>query len=84
MNSICPGVISTPMGQSELAGASGAYMRMMIEGSATKRLGTPSDIADATAFLLGSSSSFITGTDLLIDGGVVAAIRSGALQLPTA
>jgi len=84
VNSISPGVISTPMGQSELAGVSGAYMRMMIEGSATKRLGTPSDIADATAFLLGSSSSFITGTDLLIDGGVVAAIRSGALQLPTA
>jgi NAD(P)-dependent dehydrogenase (short-subunit alcohol dehydrogenase family) len=81
VNSISPGVISTPMGQSELAGASGAYMRMMVEGSATKRLGTPSDIAEATAFLLGSSSSFITGTDLLIDGGVMAAIRSGAVQL---
>jgi NAD(P)-dependent dehydrogenase (short-subunit alcohol dehydrogenase family) len=81
VNSISPGVISTPMGQSELAGESGAYMRMMVEGSATKRLGTPSDIAEATAFLLGSSSSFITGTDLLIDGGVIAAIRSGAVQL---
>ena len=40
-------------------------------------------IAEATAFLLGSSSSFITGTDLLVDGGVIAAIRSGAVQLPT-
>ena len=83
VNSISPGVISTPMGQSELAGAAGTYMRMMVEGSATKRLGTPSDIAEATAFLLGSSSSFMTGTDLLIDGGVIAAIRSGAVQLPT-
>jgi NAD(P)-dependent dehydrogenase (short-subunit alcohol dehydrogenase family) len=84
VNSISPGVISTPMGQSELAGESGAYMRMLVDGSATKRLGTPSDIAEATAFLLGSGSSFITGTDLLIDGGVIAAIRSGAVQLPTA
>ena len=84
VNSISPGVISTPMGQSELAGESGAYMRMLVEASATKRLGTPSDIAEATAFLLGSSSSFITGTDLLIDGGVIAAIRNGAVQLPTA
>ncbi len=84
VNSISPGVISTPMGQSELGGESGAAMRAMIDGSGTKRLGTPADIAEATAFLLGPSSSFITGTDLLVDGGVVAAVRSGAVALPGA
>ena len=71
------------MGQAELAGESGASMRAMIEGSATGRLGTPSDIAAAAAFLLGGEASFITGADLLVDGGVVAALRSGAIELPT-
>ncbi|GAA4722560.1 NAD(P)-dependent dehydrogenase, short-chain alcohol dehydrogenase family [Promicromonospora umidemergens] len=79
INSVSPGVISTPMGQEELDSGSGAQMRAMVEASGTKRLGTPGDIADAVAFLLGPESSFVTGTDLLVDGGVVAAVRSGAL-----
>ena len=58
-------------------------MRMMVGGSATGRIGTPEDVAAAAAFLLGPGASFITGADLLVDGGVVAAIRSGAIQLPT-
>ena len=78
VNSISPGVISTPMGQQELAGESGAQMRAMIEGSGTRRVGTPADIANAAAFLLGSDASFITGTDLLVDGGVVAAVDTGS------
>ena len=61
----------------------GAIMRMMVGGSATGRIGTPEDVAAAAAFLLGPGASFITGADLLVDGGVVAAIRSGAIQLPT-
>ncbi|WP_314149284.1 SDR family oxidoreductase [uncultured Leifsonia sp.] len=81
VNSISPGVISTPMGQAELAGDSGAMMRGMIAASGTGRVGTPTDIAAAAEFLLGPNATFITGTDLLVDGGVVAAVRSGALQL---
>ncbi|MEA2481283.1 MAG: hypothetical protein QOJ07_3205 [Thermoleophilaceae bacterium] len=77
INSISPGVISTPMGQAELAGPSGAFMRQMVDGSAARRLGTPDDIASAAEFLLSSRASFITGIDLLVDGGVVAAMRSG-------
>ena len=84
VNSISPGVISTPIGQAELSGESGAMMQGMIDVSGTGRIGTPSDIAEAAAFLLGPSASFITGTDLLVDGGVIAAVRSGAMQLPTA
>lgn len=74
VNSISPGVISTPMGQQELAGESGAHMRGMIEGSGTGRVGTPGDIANAAAFLLGHDASFITGVDLLVDGGAVAGV----------
>lgn len=81
INSISPGVITTPMGQQELDGPSGPIMRTMVEASGTKRLGTPGDIADLVSFLVGPQSTFITGTDILIDGGVVAAVRSGALSL---
>lgn len=77
LNSVSPGVVATPMGQQELAGDSGESMRAMVRASATRRLGTPVDIANAAAFLLGPESTFVTGTDLLVDGGVVAAVRSG-------
>jgi NAD(P)-dependent dehydrogenase (short-subunit alcohol dehydrogenase family) len=77
INSISPGIISTPMGQQELASPVGDGMRAMVAASAAGRLGTPDDIALATAFLLGPDASFITGTDLLVDGGVIAAIKAG-------
>lgn len=81
INSVSPGVISTPMGAQELASESGAGMRAMIAASGTGRIGTSGDIAAAADFLLGPHATFITGTDLLVDGGVVAAVRSGALSL---
>ncbi|UGQ12585.1 SDR family oxidoreductase [Yinghuangia sp. ASG 101] len=74
VNSISPGVIATPMGQAELNSESGAGMRAMIDASNAKRLGTAADIAAATEFLLSPAASFISGTDLLVDGGVVAAV----------
>jgi NAD(P)-dependent dehydrogenase (short-subunit alcohol dehydrogenase family) len=80
INTISPGVISTSMGQQELDGASGEQMRGMIAMSGMGRIGTPDDIADAAGFLLGPGASFITGTDLLVDGGVIAAIRSMQAQ----
>ncbi|WP_085479360.1 SDR family oxidoreductase [Streptomyces albidoflavus] len=79
INSVSPGVIATPMGQQELDGVSGRTMRAMVAASGTGRLGTPEDIAEAAAFLLSPGASFITGNDLLVDGGVVAALRSGRL-----
>ncbi|WP_280398485.1 SDR family oxidoreductase [Nocardia carnea] len=76
VNSISPGVISTAQGRDELAGESGARMRQMIEQSATGRIGTAEDIAAAATYLLDPVSSFVTGTDLLVDGGVVATMRA--------
>lgn len=76
INSISPGIISTPMGQQELESPVGDGMRAMIAMSATGRIGTPDDIAAAAAFLLGPDATFITGTDLLVDGGVVAASKT--------
>ncbi|HWF21356.1 MAG TPA: SDR family oxidoreductase [Acidimicrobiales bacterium] len=80
VNSISPGIISTPMGSVELDGPNGEFMRAMVSGSPTGRLGTPHDIASAVEFLVGPQSSFITGTDLLVDGGVVAAVVNGAIS----
>ena len=82
INSVSPGVISTPMGRAELEGPHGDFMRAMIDTSGTHRIGTPQDIAAAAEFLLGPAASFVTGTDLLVDGGVTGAIRSGALSIP--
>lgn len=75
--SISPGIISTPMGQQELAGASGDAMRAMLAVSAVARIGTPDDIAAAVEFLLSPAASFISGTDLLVDGGTIAGLRYG-------
>ena len=76
VNTISPGIIGTPMGNAELDGPSGDMMRMMISESASGRIGTPEDIAAAVEFLTGPSSTFITGTDLLVDGGVVPFIKA--------
>lgn len=73
--SVSPGVISTPMGQAELEGPSGEVMRGLVQASGTGRLGTPDDIAGVVAFLVSPTASFITGTDVLVDGGAVAAMR---------
>lgn len=80
INSISPGVIATPMGRTELNGEHGSSMRAMIDASNAKRVGTPADIAAAVDFLLGPAATFISGADLLVDGGVVAATRTGRLS----
>ena len=80
INTISPGVIVTPLAYDEFAAAGEGYQEM-IDASAAERTGTADEIAEAGAFLLGEHAGFITGTDLLIDGGVIASIRSGEYKL---
>lgn len=82
LNSISPGIILTPLAEQEISSTGGPVYRAMIETSAARRVGTTDEIASASAYLLGTDAGFITGSDLLIDGGVIAAIRSGRLKLP--
>jgi len=55
----------------------GEGIRGLVAASAAGRLGTPDEIAAAAALLLAPEALFVTGIDLLVDGGVVAAVRSG-------
>lgn len=80
INTISPGVIVTPLAYDEFAAAGEGYQKM-VDTSAAERCGTSDEIAEAGAFLLGEHAGFITGTDLLIDGGVIAAIRTGNYKL---
>ncbi len=80
INTISPGVIVTPLAYDEFNANGEGYQRM-IDASAAQRTGTSDEIAEAAAFLLGEHARFITGTDLLIDGGVIAAIRTGEYRL---
>ena len=80
INTISPGIIVTPLAYDEFR-ASGEGYQAMIDASAAQRVATSDEIADAAAFLLGEHARFITGTDLLIDGGVIASIRTGEFKL---
>ena len=73
--SISPGIISTPMGRQELAEGAGEQMQGMLDISPVPRIGTAEDIAAAVQWLASPAASFVSGCDLRVDGGVVAAVR---------
>jgi len=79
INTISPGIIFTPLAKDELAGPRGAGYRRMIEVSAAGRGGTPDEVGNVAALLMGPDGSFITGSDFLMDGGVTAAYWFGEL-----
>lgn len=82
VNSVSPGIIATPLAQHELNSPIGDGYRAMVAASPANRIAPPDEIATAAAYPLGPDASFITGTDLLIDGGVIAAMRTGKLPTP--
>jgi hypothetical protein len=79
INSISPGIIFTPLAMDELNSAGGPRYREMMKVSAAGRGGTPDEVGAAAAYLMGPDGAFITGSDLLMDGGVIAAMRAGRL-----
>lgn len=76
INTISPGVILTAMVREELESQSGATIRAMIAGSPMGRGGAANEIAGAVAFLAGPDASFVTGTDLVVDGGFIAGMAA--------
>jgi NAD(P)-dependent dehydrogenase (short-subunit alcohol dehydrogenase family) len=71
--SLSPGMVATPMGHQESAAQ--PFMSQMLADSPVPRMGTAADIAGMVAWLVGPEASFVTGSDFLVDGGVVAALR---------
>ena len=79
INTISPGIVMTPLAKDELTGPRGDGYRRMIEGSVSKRAGTPDEVGAVGALLMGPDGGFITGSDFLTDGGVTAAYWYGEL-----
>ena len=79
VNTISPGIIMTPLAKDELTGPRGPGYRRMIELSAAGRAGTPDEVANVAAMLMGPDGGFITGSDFLMDGGVTASYWYGEL-----
>ncbi|MFF5400601.1 SDR family NAD(P)-dependent oxidoreductase [Peribacillus butanolivorans] len=69
VNSIHPGIIQTSMGDS-LAKGIGVSTDKIGKAVPLKRTGTPEDIANAVVFLASDDSTYITGTEIVIDGGL--------------
>jgi NAD(P)-dependent dehydrogenase (short-subunit alcohol dehydrogenase family) len=79
LNAISPGIIVTPLAKEELSGPRGAGYRRMIEQSVAGRAGTPDEVGAVGAMLMGPDGAFLTGSDILMDGGVTAAYWYGEL-----
>jgi NAD(P)-dependent dehydrogenase (short-subunit alcohol dehydrogenase family) len=69
VTSLSPGIIDTPMGRQELEQQ--PEMATMLEQTPLGRLGAPEEVAAVAAFLVSDAASFITGIDVLVDGGQV-------------
>lgn len=79
VNTISPGIIMTPLAKDELTGPRGAGYRRMIELCPAGRAGTPDEVANVGALLMGPDGGFISGSDILMDGGVTASYWFGEL-----
>jgi NAD(P)-dependent dehydrogenase (short-subunit alcohol dehydrogenase family) len=77
VNTISPGIVITPLAKDELTGPRGAGYRRMIESCPVGRAGTPDEVGSVGALLMGPDGGFLTGSDILMDGGVTAAYWFG-------
>jgi 3-oxoacyl-[acyl-carrier protein] reductase len=65
VNAILPGMVDTPL----LGGIPDKYLKPMVEEIPLRRVATPEDIANVTAFLASDESSYITGATIEVTGG---------------
>ncbi len=79
--SLSPGIIDTEMGRQE--DKAGPEMQRMISVTPLGRTGKAEEIASVVAFLVSPAASYISGTDILVDGGTIAGIEAagGAMKV---
>jgi cyclopentanol dehydrogenase len=70
VNSVHPGFVDTPM--TKLGHSNPEVARMRIEATPLGRFGTPADIAAGCLYLASDEASWVTGSELVIDGGMTA------------
>ena len=70
VNSIHPGFVDTPMARPGLVGNESGKARM--DATPMRRFGKPIDIANGCLYLASDDSSWVTGSELVIDGGMTA------------
>jgi NAD(P)-dependent dehydrogenase (short-subunit alcohol dehydrogenase family) len=75
VNAICPGYIDTPLMDRWLATLPDREetMGQLLAVHPVGRIGTPRDVAEAALFLASEAASFISGTSLVVDGGMTTA-----------
>jgi glucose 1-dehydrogenase len=69
INSIAPGAIETPINKNLLNDPT--KLNALLQNIPLKRLGQPADVASLASFLASDESSYITGTTLFVDGGLL-------------
>ncbi|WP_448672901.1 SDR family NAD(P)-dependent oxidoreductase [Polluticoccus soli] len=69
INSICPGLIHTPMADKMMEGGQQDALDTMLAAVPVGRLGRPEEIANAVVFLCSDAASLVVGHTLVIDGG---------------
>lgn len=82
INTVSPGVVLTALIRLEMA-TYGDAVKDMMERQPVPRGGTANDIAGVVAFLAGPDASYITGSDIVVDGGFMAA-NGGKYTMPEA
>jgi NAD(P)-dependent dehydrogenase (short-subunit alcohol dehydrogenase family) len=80
VNSIAPGLINTPMQHQERE--EHPIIREMFEQTPLGRFGEPEEVAAVAAFLASDAASFVSGIDVLVDGGMVQG-RAAAIAAST-
>jgi 2-keto-3-deoxy-L-fuconate dehydrogenase len=71
VNAVCPGTVDSPWVR-RLVDEVGESLDALRDRQPMRRLGTPAEIADAVLYLLSDQAAFVTGTALVIDGGLSA------------